>query len=51
MCAGITTYSPLKKYGKSGMKLGVLGIGGLGHLAIQFGKAFGMKVYAISSSK
>jgi len=34
MCAGITVYNPLSKYGKPGMKLAVIGVGGLGHLAI-----------------
>ena len=40
LCAGITTYSPLKHYGldKPGMKLGVVGLGGLGHMAVKFGK-------------
>jgi uncharacterized zinc-type alcohol dehydrogenase-like protein len=36
MCAGITTYSPLKRHGRPGMKVGVVGIGGLGHVALQF---------------
>lgn len=38
MCAGVTVYAPLRawfdKFGKTGMKIGVFGIGGLGHLAI-----------------
>lgn len=40
LCAGITTYSPLKHYGldKPGMKLAVVGLGGLGHMAVKFGK-------------
>lgn len=40
LCAGITTYSPMKHYGldKAGMKLGVVGLGGLGHMAVKFGK-------------
>ncbi len=40
LCAGITTYSPLKHYGldKPGQKLGVVGLGGLGHMAVKFGK-------------
>nr|GMC62409.1 8-hydroxygeraniol dehydrogenase-like [Ipomoea batatas] len=52
LCAGITTYSPLKYYGldKPGMSIGVVGLGGLGHLAVKFGKAFGMKVTVISTS-
>ncbi|XP_019185334.1 PREDICTED: 8-hydroxygeraniol dehydrogenase-like isoform X2 [Ipomoea nil] len=52
LCAGVTTYSPLKYYGldKPGMSIGVVGLGGLGHLAVKFGKAFGMKVTVISTS-
>ncbi|KAM3244830.1 hypothetical protein ACQJBY_056273 [Aegilops geniculata] len=52
LCAGITMYSPMKYHGLNvpGMHLGVLGLGGLGHVAVKFGKAFGMKVTVISSS-
>ncbi|KAF8927283.1 chaperonin 10-like protein [Dissophora ornata] len=49
-CAGITTYTPLKRY-KAGpdTRIGVIGIGGLGHLALQFAKALGCKeIVAIS---
>lgn len=51
LCAGITTYSPLKRWkvGK-GHKLGVLGLGGLGHMAVKFGVAFGAEVTLISHS-
>ena len=40
MCAGITVWSPMQYYGlnKPGMKLGVVGLGGLGHMAVRFGK-------------
>ena len=40
LCAGITVYSPMMHYGlnKPGMKLGVVGLGGLGHMAVKFGK-------------
>lgn len=40
LCAGITVYSPMKYYGidKPGMRLGVVGLGGLGHMAVKFGK-------------
>ncbi len=49
MCAGITTFSPLKRHVKPGDRVGVIGIGGLGHLALQFAKAMGAKeVVAIS---
>jgi D-arabinose 1-dehydrogenase-like Zn-dependent alcohol dehydrogenase len=51
MCAGITVYSPLRKNpGGPGTKIAVVGVGGLGHLAIQFAHAFGYDVAAISSS-
>jgi len=51
MCAGITTFSPLKRHGKPGDKVGIIGIGGLGHLALQYGKAMGFsEVIAISRS-
>ncbi|KAJ0081325.1 hypothetical protein Patl1_11393 [Pistacia atlantica] len=44
--AGITVFSPMKFYGleKPGMHVGVVGLGGLGHLAVKFAKALGMKV-------
>ena len=49
MCAGITTYSPLKRFGVKGGKVGVIGIGGLGHIALQFAKHMGFsEVVAIS---
>lgn len=50
MCAGITTFSPLKRHAKRGDKVGVIGIGGLGHLALQFAKAMKCEVVAISRS-
>jgi len=49
MCAGITTYSPLKRHAKSGDRVGVIGIGGLGHLALQFGKGMGYDMVAFSN--
>lgn len=50
LCGGITVYSPLKYYGvQPYMKVGVIGIGGLGHLALQFARAFGCEVTAFSS--
>jgi alcohol dehydrogenase (NADP+) len=51
LCAGITTYSPLRhwKIGK-GHKLAVLGLGGLGHMAVKFGVAFGAEVTVLSTS-
>ncbi|KAF5960677.1 hypothetical protein HYC85_001886 [Camellia sinensis] len=52
LCAGITVYSPLKYFelDKPGMHVGVVGLGGLGHLAVKFAKAFGVKVTVISTS-
>lgn len=51
LCAGITTYSPLRhwKVGK-GHRLGVLGLGGLGHMGVKFGVAFGAEVTVLSTS-
>lgn len=52
LCAGITVYSPLRYYGldKPGMHIGVVGLGGLGHVGVKFAKAFGLKVTVISTS-
>ncbi|GER35446.1 alcohol dehydrogenase [Striga asiatica] len=52
LCAGITVYSPMVKHGMNqpGKSLGVIGLGGLGHLAVKFGKAFGLKVMVFSTS-
>lgn len=51
LCAGITTYSPLKHYGvKAGNKVGVLGMGGLGHMGIKFAKALGAEVTLFTRS-
>ncbi|KAG8377984.1 hypothetical protein BUALT_Bualt08G0090600 [Buddleja alternifolia] len=52
LCAGITTYSPLRHFGldKPGLHVGVVGLGGLGHVAVKFAKAFGTKVTVISTS-
>jgi alcohol dehydrogenase (NADP+) len=51
LCAGITTYSPLRhwKVGK-GHKVGVLGLGGLGHMAVKFASSFGAEVTMLSTS-
>lgn len=52
LCAGITTYSPLIKASiKKGDKVGVAGIGGLGHLAIKLAASKGAEVYAFTTSK
>lgn len=51
LCAGITTYQPMKYFGlKEGQVLGVAGIGGLGHMAVQIGKALGARVVAFTTS-
>lgn len=51
LCAGITTYSPLKRYGtKKGKKVGVVGLGGLGHMAVKIAKAMGAEVTVFSTS-
>lgn len=51
LCAGITVYTPLRTYLKHpGIKVGILGIGGLGHLAIKFARAMGAEVTAFSTS-
>ncbi|HZF65576.1 MAG TPA: NAD(P)-dependent alcohol dehydrogenase [Chitinophagaceae bacterium] len=51
LCAGITTYSPLRhwKVGK-GHTVGVLGLGGLGHMAVKFAASFGAEVTMLSTS-
>lgn len=52
MCAGATVYAPLKEAGVGpGSKVGVIGIGGLGHFAILFAKAMGAEVTGISSKQ
>lgn len=52
LCAGITVFSPMKQHDmlQPGKKLGVVGLGGLGHIAVKFGKAFGLHVTVISTS-
>ncbi|HEX8462566.1 MAG TPA: NAD(P)-dependent alcohol dehydrogenase [Segetibacter sp.] len=52
LCAGITTYSPLKHWNvKQGDKVGIVGIGGLGHMGVKIAKALGAEVTAITTSK
>lgn len=51
LCGGITVYSPMRRYEvKPHMKVGVVGLGGLGHLAVQFARAFGCEVTAFSTT-
>ncbi len=52
LCAGITTYSPLMYAGvKAGMKVGIVGLGGLGHMGVKFAVSFGAEVTVLSTSK
>jgi D-arabinose 1-dehydrogenase-like Zn-dependent alcohol dehydrogenase len=52
MCAGATVWSPLYETGsRPGDRIGVLGVGGLGHLAIQFASKMGMEVVVFSSTE
>jgi D-arabinose 1-dehydrogenase-like Zn-dependent alcohol dehydrogenase len=51
LCAGVTVFAPLKRHMKPACTVGVVGIGGLGHLALQFAKALGSsQVTAITST-
>jgi uncharacterized zinc-type alcohol dehydrogenase-like protein len=51
LCAGITTYSPLRHWKVGpGHKVGVIGLGGLGHMGIKFAKALGARVVMITTS-
>ena len=51
LCAGITTYSPLRKWKVGrGQKVGVVGLGGLGHMALKFANAFGAEVTLFTTS-
>jgi len=51
LCAGITTYSPLRNRGvKAGMKVGIVGLGGLGHMGVKFARAFGAHVVVFTTS-
>jgi uncharacterized zinc-type alcohol dehydrogenase-like protein len=51
LCAGITTYSPLKYWGAGpGKKIGIVGLGGLGHMALKFSHAFGAHTVQFTTS-
>lgn len=51
LCAGITTWSPLRHWGiNSSHRVGIAGLGGLGHMGVKFAAAFGAEVSVISSS-
>jgi uncharacterized zinc-type alcohol dehydrogenase-like protein len=52
LCAGITTYSPLRRWKVGrGQKVGVVGLGGLGHMAVKFANAFGAEVTLFTTSE
>jgi alcohol dehydrogenase (NADP+) len=52
LCAGITTYSPLRQWGcAKGDRVGVVGLGGLGHMAVKLAAAMGAEVTVLSSSR
>jgi uncharacterized zinc-type alcohol dehydrogenase-like protein len=51
LCAGITTYSPLKRFGvKEGSKVGIVGLGGLGHMGVKIAASMGADVTVFSTS-
>jgi uncharacterized zinc-type alcohol dehydrogenase-like protein len=51
LCAGVTVYSPLRRHGvNAGSRIAVIGLGGLGHLAVQFAKAMGAEITVLSQS-
>lgn len=51
LCAGITTYSPLKHWGAGpGTKVGIVGLGGLGHMGVKFASAFGAHTVLFTTS-
>ena len=51
-CAGVTTYSPMKHWGvKAGDRVGVIGLGGLGHMAVKIARAMGAEVTVFTTSK
>lgn len=51
LCAGITTYSPIKRFGvEEGSKVGIVGLGGLGHMGVKFAVAMGADVTVFSTS-
>jgi uncharacterized zinc-type alcohol dehydrogenase-like protein len=51
LCAGITTYSPLRHWGVTkGKKVGIVGLGGLGHMGVKFARALGAHVVVFTTS-
>jgi alcohol/geraniol dehydrogenase (NADP+) len=51
LCGGIAVFAPLAMYGKPNARMGVIGIGGLGHMAVKFAAAYGCDVTAFTSSE
>jgi len=51
LCGGQTVWTPIRQQTKAGDRVGILGLGGLGHMAIKFAKALGCEVTALSSSE
>jgi uncharacterized zinc-type alcohol dehydrogenase-like protein len=51
LCGGITVFSPLAMYAKPTDRVGIIGIGGLGHMAVKFAAAYGCDVTAFTSSE
>jgi len=51
LCAGITTYSPIRRWGDiKGKKVGIVGLGGLGHMGVKFARAFGAHVVVFTTT-
>ncbi len=51
LCAGITTYSPLSRANVKGKKVGIVGLGGLGHMGVKFAHAFGAQTVVFTTSQ
>lgn len=51
LCGGVTVFSPLARFAQSTSRVGIVGIGGLGHMAVKFAAAFGCDVTAFTSSE